>query len=662
MQAAMLEQNQNRSLNASYPSLGDIVHDIPSHILYSDPGIYWDPGYSVLDFEIDVSHGDFGHPVHPENQMLLAVWTNGPGHPRPGTYVCWGGEFEQRRLVEDLEEASFLIAHNAKYELGWLHRCGFDVMSKAVFDTKLAEYVMSGNLVSSKQFKTSLDACCRRRGLLPKDPVVDTMMRHKINPVNMPRSWLEGRCRRDVSETLRLFEAQREELQSRGQAQVHYTRCLLTPVLTLIELNGMQLDADRVSREVELAEEALLQAQRALQSIADINWNSGQQVADKLYGDLGFEELKNRKGEPIRTATDRPKTDKDTVEKLKAVTPEQKAFKVAFEGLNRAQAALSKNLRFFQACCEHQDGRIHFEFNQARTSTHRLASNGIPVDGFRAQGQNLPNRFKALFTARKPGALVAEWDGSGLEFRGAGLLSKDKMILSDINGGRDPHAFSGSVMHGTTYEEFMERKREGDAKVLGWRKAAKAHTFKPLFGGQSGTRAEKKYYTEFNKRYSDLAATQKEWSYAALGDKRLRTPWGLVFYFPEARMERDGYINVKTKAYNYPIQSISTAEIIPLAVVFFAHMVHALGLQDKILLVNTIHDSVICEVDPDVIEVYKDLARKAWLYVYWYFSERYGFPLEGLPLGTEITYGSHWTEGQSEAYNIYQDGRIERDE
>lgn len=660
MQSAESSSRPRSSLFARFPSLEGIAYDVPEHIVDPLPSRYWSRNYVVLDFEVDTSHGDFGHPVHPANQLLLACWRNGPDHPRPGRYSHWGGEYNQGRLIEDILQADFIVAHNAKYELGWLKRCGLDIMNVLVFDTKLAEFVLSGNLASSHNFGTSLDACCKRRGLKGKDPVIDKLMKAGINPVRMPRRWLRQRCDRDVSETELLFLDQLDQLLHRGQLQVLYTRCLLTPVLAEIEANGMQLDPERVAAAYQEAQQQLVEASNELQAMAPINWNSPQQVADFIYDELGFEELKNRKGEPIRTETGKRKADAGTLGQIKAKTAEQKAFISAYRSLNKASAAISKNLEFFKAACDKQGGRIHAEFNQTVVATHRLSSSGIAVDGFKAQFQNLPNRYKPLFRARNEGWYLCEWDGSGLEFRGAGLLARDEMIAKDINEGRDPHAFSGAVINGITYEEFMERKAAKDDKVLGWRKKAKAHTFKPLFGGQSGSAAEKRYYEAFKKRYSGLEKAQTAWSYQALRSKQLRTPWGLIFFFPEATMDRSGYINVKTKTFNYPIQSISTAEMIPLAVVFFAHLVYAHNLQDKILLVNTVHDSVISEVHPDFLEEYKEFARQAWLYVYWYFSERYKFPLEGLPLGTEITWGSHWSEGEDEAFNIHQDGRIEK--
>jgi len=621
---------------------------IPGFVVDADPDIYFSANYVVLDFEIDTSHGDYGHPVHPDNQMLLASWKLGT---EDTVKSVWGSEYELGELISAIERADFLVAQNAKYELGWLKRCGLDLSKVMVFDTRIAEYVLAGNLVSSHRVSTSLQDNCLRRGWKQKDPVVDNLMKAGINPVRMPRTWLQGRCEQDVKDTERLMQSQRDRLDRQKQLPILYTRCLLTPVLADIEFNGMQLDEERVFEEHAKVTHEHIQASNELDAMASINWNSGPQVAEFVYGELGFKERTNKKGEPIRTDGGKPKTDADTLALLKPTTAEQKAFMSAYKRRNAAHSALTKGLDFFKMVCEKHGGLFHAEFNQCNTATHRLSSSGIEVEGMKAQFQNLANRDKPLFRARNPDYDFAEWDGSGLEFRGAGLISQDPLILEDINNPEfDPHRRTASVIYQVPEDEVTKDQR----------KKAKEHTFKPLFGGQSGTKDEKRYYAAFNERYSGLVEKQTEWLYTALGDKKLRLPWGMTFYFPDIKMDQSGYIRDRTKIFNYPIQSVSTAEIIPLAVVYFYHLVKAAGLEDKILLVNTVHDSVLCEVHKDYLEEYKEMAKATWFYVYWYFENVYDFPLEGIPLGTEITWGTHWTEGEEESWNIYQDGRIEK--
>ena len=54
---------------------------LPNFLADPSPDIYFSDNYVVLDFETDTSHGDYGHPVHQDNKMLLASWKLGPGHP-----------------------------------------------------------------------------------------------------------------------------------------------------------------------------------------------------------------------------------------------------------------------------------------------------------------------------------------------------------------------------------------------------------------------------------------------------------------------------------------------------------------------------------------------------------------------------------------------------
>ena len=641
------------------------MNQLPNYLLDPDPErIFLTANHLVLDFEIDTSHGDYGHPVHPRNQMLLACWTLGPGHPAFSgdlnkVYRLWEDEYHMGLLLEHLAAAELLVAHQAKYELGWLQRCGFDIGSIPVFCTKIAEYVLCGNL----KVNNSLDACCKRRGWRPKDPVVDHMMKAGVNPVDIPRKWLLGRCEQDVLSTRDLYVNQTMQLRRTNRLGVLLTRCLLTPVLADMEMQGMRLDEDLVREAHAEATQRKAELEIELQRICgNINLNSDKQLGEFLYETMGFEELTNRRGEAIRTAGGKPKTDTDTIAALKAKTAEQREFLELFREYNSVSSKLSKYLDFYLTVVEHHDGVFYATFNQTVTKTHRLSSSGMRIElvgmldakGKQRFGgtqfQNQPNEFKKFFRAKEDGWYFTEEDGSGLEFRVAGLIGGDDMIKQDINDPDfDPHRRSASIINDIEEDEVNKEQR----------RKAKAHTFKPLFGGQSGTEGEKRYYAAFNERYSGLVSTQERWLSEALATKRLILPWGMRFYYPYIRMNKQGYVNERTKVFNAPIQSFATAEIIPIQAVYLWHMVRAAGLDDGIRLVNTVHDSVLAEVEPAWYGVYKDCVLESWKEVYKYTEKVYGMKLEGLPLGTEIVRGTHWGSGEEEAYNVWPDGRVE---
>lgn len=636
------------------------------------PDIYQSQNYVTLDFETDTSHGDYGHPVHPDNQLLLACWKLGPSG---GTVSHFGGEFDQDKLLKSIEAADFIVCHNAKYELGWLRRCGLGLRSVLVYDTKIGEYVLLGNLAAGCKTtglpprSTSLDACCRRRGWEIKDPIVEKMMQAGINPVDMPRPWLLGRCKQDVVTTERLFRHQMAELQRTDRTDVVWTRCLLTPVLADLEFEGMHLDEARVNEvyREHVARLADLEGEMG-QMAHGLNWKSPMQVADFLFDapphGLGFVEPTGRDGRPKRTASGRRKADKHTVNSLKPTTEEQKRFLRVRSEIGAVNAALSKSLEFFRGVCSEAEAVFHAVFNQTRTATHRLSSSGHYIkfalyeSAKTVQFQNMARDFKRLFSAKREGWLMMEVDGSQLEFRVAVDLGDDKQGMQDILDPEfDAHCMSGSIINNIPYEDFVREYRAGNKRYKLLRTAAKVDTFKPLYGGESGTKKQKRWYKAFKSRYSGIAETQEAWVEEVLATRRLITPWGMRYYWPRAKRGHDGYVNVKSSVYNYPVQALATAEIIPIAL---RRLWERLATCEGVRIVNTVHDSVILEVHPDSVDFVRSQAILAFgKDVYDYLHEVYDYDFR-VPLGCGITLGTHWSEGAEESYNIWPNGKVER--
>jgi DNA polymerase family A len=250
--------------------------------------------------------------------------------------------------------------------------------------------------------------------------------------------------------------------------------------------------------------------------------------------------------------------------------------------------------------------------------------------------------------ARSPGWLVAEADGAQLEFRVAAYLGNDSQAKRDIaDPDFDVHCLSGSSMRRKDYAEFLRMYRGGEKQYEDWRTAAKRDTFKPLYGGQKGTPEQERWYKTFRQRYPELAATQQNWVNEVVRTKRLVTPWGLRFYWPHAKMSQSGYVNVTASVYNYPVQSLATAEIIPIAVVYLWHRLR--HLDDKVMLVNTVHDSVVAELHPDAADEFRELVKTAFTDdVYSYLGRVYGIDFD-VPLGSECKIGTHWSEDKSPA-------------
>jgi DNA polymerase I-like protein with 3'-5' exonuclease and polymerase domains len=619
---------------------------IPWFVSSPDPNIYKTGRYIVLDFE--TTSRDKGSAANLENQLVLACWYTSWDEK---WHVGWGSEYEQQKLVADVEQCDFIVAQFAKFELSWLDRIGIDLRSVFVYDTFLAEWVIAGN----RQFPKDLGSMLKARGYEGKEDLVAGMIELGIDPLNIPRPMLEYYCLQDVRGTLELFLDQLETLVAQEQLHLVYTRCLLTPVLVDMEKQGIYLDKDEVYKEYYKVVKEYEDTKAILDSFGEINWNSRQQVGALLYDELGFEELKGRDRKAARTPAGGRKTDVATLSNLKATTKEQRSFLKAYQKLADLQAKLSKNLNFYKAVCEHYGCIFFGNINQGRTGTHRLSSSGRKVvteDGdFSAQLQNQPREYKRLVKAREVGWEVWEADGSQIEFR----------VAADM-GGPDPVAAeeiaNDADVHSTTAKILLENGEEGFDKLddKEQRQEAKPTTFRPLYGGSSGTEAQQAYCKFFREKYRGIFDEQTAWSYDVLRDGQLRTPYGMIFYWPGTKINRWGKIDNTTAIFNYPVQGFATAEIIPIVLVYLWHRLRGFPIR----FILTVHDSIILEVAPSVDkELLEDVIARAFTQdVYFFLEQCYGYTFK-VPLGCEIKHGEHWGEGKGKKVKMYNDGKHE---
>lgn len=589
--------------------------------------------YLVLDFETTgINKGD---PLVPDNTILMSGWYYG------GYKYAWGDEYNQSKLTQDIESCDLIVCHHAKFEAGWLKRMGIDYGTTLMYDTLLGDYVIAGN----RRLDLDLESCCQRWGLPGKEGVVSKMMKAGIPPEDTPRDWLRDYCLQDVAATRTLFLKQRRALNKAGLLPVMYSRCIVAPVLAAIEAGGLQLDKEAVYAEHEAQSRRYEEIESELaELLGDINTASPVQLAKALYQDLGFDEPK-KYGKPDRNAPSKqfpdgqPKTDITTIRGLKAKNKKQKKIQDLLGEMSEVSASISKNLNYFKALCDEKGGELKGSFNQAVARTHRLSSSGRKTtfaDGksFGCQLQNLPRKYKRLFRART-GKLFAEVDYASLEWRAAGILGQDYQLETDVRNKVDVHTNAMEVLGGAG----MEVDRTG----------AKQYTFKPQYSeprtDKKKMTAPDKYAVWYKEHYSELAEAQRGWARQALAKKKLETPWGLVFHFPQCKLMPSGYIAETNKIYNYPIQSFGGAEIVNVGLVYLYFLCKE---RPSIQLVNTVHDSIEAEPDKDDIVWYAETCCKALLYhVYKHLKCVYGMEIT-IPLGMGFTFGTHWGVGTLE--------------
>jgi DNA polymerase I-like protein with 3'-5' exonuclease and polymerase domains len=270
------------------------------------------------------------------------------------------------------------------------------------------------------------------------------------------------------------------------------------------------------------------------------------------------------------------------------------------------------------------NGIIHPAFNQCVTATGRLSSS-------HPNFQNLPRLHtfpikRAIVSRwRDMGGLILDADFAQLEFRCAVFQSQDKRGIKDILDGVDVHAFTAATI--TAAGQPTDRQ------------TAKSHTFKPTYGGTSGTPAEQAYYKAFLEKYSDLAKWHERLQDDAIKHKKIIIPSGREYAFPGAKRLPWGGSAYATQIKNYPVQGFATADLVSCAFIRVAIALRLANLRS--LLINDVHDSLILDVYPGELGQVKDIVAQGMVGVVDDLYARYGVKFN-VPVEAELKAGPTW--------------------
>ena len=270
------------------------------------------------------------------------------------------------------------------------------------------------------------------------------------------------------------------------------------------------------------------------------------------------------------------------------------------------------------------DALLHANFNQCITATGRLSSSSPNLQNM-PKGRLFPVR--KAFVSRFEGGSLVEIDYSQLEFRVAGILATDETVKREVESGFDVHAYTAKVL--TENGEPTERG------------PAKASTFRPLYGGTQGTTAQRTYFKEFFNKYRGIFKWHEQLQNEAIQHKVVTTATGRQFSFPDCQRNMSGQATFKTQIVNYPVQSVATAEIVPLGVILLFNKLREMNLRS--VVINTVHDSVLIDTHPSELEIVKSVAPGCLVDAQAEAKKRFGLS-DYIPLEVEMSQGKNWME------------------
>lgn len=334
---------------------------------------------------------------------------------------------------------------------------------------------------------------------------------------------------------------------------------------------------------------------------------------------------------PQDTAAGGFATDKDTITKLAHSIGEGQCSKYKSSIHLSARTFLTQYVRynaigtyldtFIKGIADNRldTGLLHTQLMQCITATGRLSS-------IRPNFQNMPraNTFpvRRVVRSRWEGGLILEVDFAQLEFRIAAFLAQDKRAIEDILNKVDVHAYTASIIGCS-------------------RQDAKTHTFKPLYGGSSGTEAEQRYYKAFKAKYPQITEWQNRNIQQVLKAGSLVIPSGREYNFPGTRRTPSGYVVNTTQICNYPVQGFATADVVPVTILEVYDVLRKFGLRSKLIL--TVHDSIVFDVYPGEQQQIIGIINTCFSRLPDILNHRYGINVN-IPLDWEIKSGINWLE------------------
>ena len=320
------------------------------------------------------------------------------------------------------------------------------------------------------------------------------------------------------------------------------------------------------------------------------------------------------------------RTDKITLSKIAAEAEGE--FKEFIDAVVRHNAVDTYLNTFVEGLKNftNEKGFLHPKFMQAVTATGRLSSRD-PNFQNQPRGKTFP--IRKVVTSRFDGGKILEIDFAQLEFRTAVYLAQDKQGMEDIKNKIDVHQYTADII-GVSRQD------------------AKAHTFKPLYGGVTGTEDEKRYYSKFLEKYKDIKTWHEKLQTEAIRFKQIKLPTGREYAFPYAERTPWGGSTYGTQIKNYPVQGFATADIVPLACINIYKLMKDKGV--KSLLVNTVHDSIVADVYPGEEDVMSDIFNQGTADVIPALKQYYKIDFN-VPLDTELKIGNNWLDMKEVNHN-----------
>ena len=483
-------------------------------------------------------------------------------------------------VLED--DAILKIGQNMKYDAKIFARHGVHVAP--IEDTMLMSYAMHAGL--------------HGHGM---DALSDTYLHHQPIPIKsllgsgksqvtfdrVPIADAVKYAAEDADVTLRLWQLFRPQLHRAHVTTVYETlERPLVPVLAEMEMAGVQIDRDTLSRMSNAFAQKMAALEDEIQTLAGEKFNVG---SPKQLGEILFDKMSLPGGEKGKTGA--YATGADILEDLAAEGHDLPARVLDWRQLSKLKSTYTDAL---QDHINPETGRVHTSYSITGAVTGRLASTDPNL-------QNIPvrteegRRIREAFVAPK-GRLLVSLDYSQIELRILAHVADIPALKQAFKDGIDIHSMTASEMFNVPLDQMTPEIR----------RQAKAINFGVIygisgFGLARNLRIPRADAQGFIDRYFERFPGIKEYMDRTVAFAKeqgfVQTLFGRKIHTPEINSKGPTAGFARRAAINAPIQG-TAADVIRRAMI---RMPAAIAdLPGRMLL--QVHDELLFEVDEDAAD------------------------------------------------------------
>jgi len=483
----------------------------------------------------------------------------------------WGNDLEYiKNTWNSVISTKKTIYHNGFYDTRILKWNGFSYGNFS-FDTSIAAKFIS-NILTTAKLKNLAWLYTSMGGYEDNLEIYKEQAHIKSDYSKIPLDILSKYAMGDADCTFRLYKTFESLLETSKGKNLYYK--LYIPLVNILlnwSYDGVLVDIEYLKNLKNQYIASLEELKNKIYALVghEFNIESVPQMRKILY-----EELKLHPDKETKTGFS---TDKDTLEKL---AKKHEVPKLILE--HREKDIIVKT--FIDGILNSVDNnnRVHTSYSVGLLDTSRISSSNPNL-------QNLPRSntdIKKAFIADK-GYIYYEFDFSQIEVRVLAHLSRDPLLVQELNSGTDVHKIMASTVFNIPIDKVTDEQRS----------VAKTVVFGIIYGMGPNSLAERTGQTlknaktiifNFYKKYPYVKKWMNEYTSKAIEQTYVQSYFGKIRYVPGVLLPSNQSIYNQTLRIivNTPIQSLA-ADITNIALIKMTKELPNIKLKMQI------HDAII---------------------------------------------------------------------